>query len=498
MVLTSYADADHEGCQHTRRSMSGSAQFLGDRLVSWSSKKQKSTAISTTEQSRLKHIDIRHHFIREQVENGVVELYFVTTDYQLADIFTKALPRERCDSNVIALCIVGRGKPLRDNMANENVPAPAPIRSDDQILPFNAWVPIGKSNYARLLGLIGPDIQFFIGFGVLLPRTNVDYAELMWKEFVRAIQTFLADKANLGIATKKDKKIKTSINPNVRFTKLIICYLGRNHNINQRSESPFNMVEDDHRLGNLKFVPKGEEDEVFRMQIPNELITKNIRNAPYYNAYLEMVAKHDQKIAAEEGGKKKSASKPKPVKEKSTKPSPVKKAGKEQAQPEPEPQGEELDYDLQRGIQMSLDSFQPPVSGVAFRKPASSFTQRLPIIEGKGKGIATDEQVAQSLLELQTPKKTSTTYQYIFQRRIPMTEEASTRPPAHPEDDTSANIVRDTPSPTDVETGAETDKTNSEEDTEIMNIGVEQGEDVATKVDLEEKTVEIDEGQARS
>ncbi|GJR82379.1 retrovirus-related pol polyprotein from transposon TNT 1-94 [Tanacetum coccineum] len=42
-----------------------------------------------------KHIDIRHHFIREQVKKGVVELYFVTTDYQLADIFTKSLPRER-------------------------------------------------------------------------------------------------------------------------------------------------------------------------------------------------------------------------------------------------------------------------------------------------------------------------------------------------------------------------------------------------------------------
>ncbi|GKF60520.1 hypothetical protein Tco_0177306 [Tanacetum coccineum] len=45
--------------------------------------------------SQSKHIDIRHHFIREQVENGVVEFYFVTTDYQPADIFTKALPRER-------------------------------------------------------------------------------------------------------------------------------------------------------------------------------------------------------------------------------------------------------------------------------------------------------------------------------------------------------------------------------------------------------------------
>ncbi|GKG03842.1 retrovirus-related pol polyprotein from transposon TNT 1-94 [Tanacetum coccineum] len=46
---SAYADADHAGCQDSRRSTSGSAQFLGDRLVSWSSKKQRSTSISTTE-----------------------------------------------------------------------------------------------------------------------------------------------------------------------------------------------------------------------------------------------------------------------------------------------------------------------------------------------------------------------------------------------------------------------------------------------------------------
>ncbi|GKF97797.1 uncharacterized mitochondrial protein-like protein, partial [Tanacetum coccineum] len=46
---TAYADADHAGCQDSRRSTSESAQFLGDRLVSWSSKKQRSMAISTTE-----------------------------------------------------------------------------------------------------------------------------------------------------------------------------------------------------------------------------------------------------------------------------------------------------------------------------------------------------------------------------------------------------------------------------------------------------------------
>ncbi|GJU64417.1 retrovirus-related pol polyprotein from transposon TNT 1-94 [Tanacetum coccineum] len=141
--LTTYADADHAGCPDTRHSTPRSTQFLGDKLVSWSSKKQKSTAISSTEaeyialsgcclqilwmrsqltyygfqfnkiplycdnksaialccnnvqHSRAKHIDIRYQFKKEQVENGIVELYFVRTEYQLANIFTKTLPRER-------------------------------------------------------------------------------------------------------------------------------------------------------------------------------------------------------------------------------------------------------------------------------------------------------------------------------------------------------------------------------------------------------------------
>ncbi|GKE87650.1 hypothetical protein Tco_1565125 [Tanacetum coccineum] len=122
MSLTAYADVDHAGCQDTKRSTSKSAHFLGDKLVSWSSKKQKSTAISSIEDyvfqfnkiplycdnksvialcrnnvqhSRAKNIDIRYHFIKEQVENGIMELYLIRTEYQLADIFTKPLPRER-------------------------------------------------------------------------------------------------------------------------------------------------------------------------------------------------------------------------------------------------------------------------------------------------------------------------------------------------------------------------------------------------------------------
>ncbi|GKE83364.1 hypothetical protein Tco_1553364, partial [Tanacetum coccineum] len=54
MALTAYANANHAGCQDTRRSTPGSAQFLGEKLVRWSSKKQRSTAISTTEVKGLK------------------------------------------------------------------------------------------------------------------------------------------------------------------------------------------------------------------------------------------------------------------------------------------------------------------------------------------------------------------------------------------------------------------------------------------------------------
>ncbi|GJX66797.1 hypothetical protein Tco_0301140 [Tanacetum coccineum] len=52
---------------------------------------------NNVQHSRSKHIDIKYHFIKEQVEKGVVELYFVRTEYQLADIFTKALCRERIE-----------------------------------------------------------------------------------------------------------------------------------------------------------------------------------------------------------------------------------------------------------------------------------------------------------------------------------------------------------------------------------------------------------------
>ncbi|KAK6146446.1 hypothetical protein DH2020_020315 [Rehmannia glutinosa] len=141
--LKGYSDSDYAGNIDDRKSTSGSCQFLGDCLVSWFSKKQNCVSLSTTEveyiaagsycaqvlwvrqqlrdyeieekeipimcdntsaiaitqnpvlHSRTKHIDVRYHFIRDHVEKKDITLEYISTDKQLADIFTKPLCESR-------------------------------------------------------------------------------------------------------------------------------------------------------------------------------------------------------------------------------------------------------------------------------------------------------------------------------------------------------------------------------------------------------------------
>ncbi|KAK2979423.1 hypothetical protein RJ640_016335 [Escallonia rubra] len=137
--LVGFSDSDYAGCLVDRKSTSGTSQFLGDALVSWHSKKQTFVALSTAkaeyvaagsccaqvlwmrqtlrdfgvsidhipimcdsssaidisknhvQHSRTKHIDIRHHFLQDNVQKGLIELKKVGSEDQLADIFTKPL-----------------------------------------------------------------------------------------------------------------------------------------------------------------------------------------------------------------------------------------------------------------------------------------------------------------------------------------------------------------------------------------------------------------------
>nr|GEW24396.1 retrovirus-related Pol polyprotein from transposon TNT 1-94 [Tanacetum cinerariifolium] len=413
----------------------------------------------------------------------------------------------------------------RNKMVQENVPAPAPKRSDEQILPFKAWLPIRKGNLLLDLQKFQKNHIFCISIDILqntnffraftasatwftlnadllrkaLEITHVDsahpfvsppagekvmnfvnelgyleeihYVSKMhvnnlyqpWREpareFVQAIQIFFAHRANLNAPTKKSTPHVISY---CRFTKLIIYYLGSIHNIHRRHEPHVLVTGVNFPLGNLKFVPKGEKDKFFGMPILKELITEAIQRSPYYQEYLEMVAR---KSTVKECRKKKTdfearkpkkptsvkpskptpTKQPKPVKEKTFEPSPLKKIHKGKVS--------KVRKEIARG--------QASVSGVAIYEPVPETIRKLPKVEEKGKGIATEEQAAQSLLKLQNPKKKK---------------------------DSAMNAKTD----------ADMERTDNEADTEILVIVEEQGKEVSKMVGLKERTVKLNECQAGS
>nr|GEU68448.1 hypothetical protein [Tanacetum cinerariifolium] len=343
-------------------------------------------------------------------------------------------------------------------MAEDNIPAPT--RTDDQLVPVKARLPIGKVSLIMDLQKMQKNPIFHISVDILqntnffcafttsadvktsgsnrsrhpvlqllwgvVSGTNIDYEEFIWEEFVQAIKTFFSNSSNLKVPTKKPKP---HVFPYYRFTKLIICYLGGRHNIHKRPQSPLHITADNYSLGNLKFIPKRELDEVFRMPIPKDLITDAIRNLEYYQKYLEMAARKPRQatnVTDEKAGKKRKAppagkskqpthakqhafaKQTKPVKEKTSKPSPSKK--------------------IHKGKVMKV------------RK-------------GKRSDHLVDEE----------------------------DEKGQPAPKPQVEDD-EYNLQRE--------------KSNSEADTEILNVAEEQGEDVSNAMALEERIVELDEGQA--
>nr|GEU70438.1 reverse transcriptase domain-containing protein [Tanacetum cinerariifolium] len=388
---------------------------------------------SNVQHSRSKHIDIRHHFIHEQVERGVVELYFVTTDYHLADIFTKALPRQRFEFIL----------PRLDTMADMNINAPAGQATDTVQYDKTAGCyrcQLDEQSFVLTKDTLREALQ-------ITPINNNQ--AFVTSPSSDALINFVNELGYLKLVRNLPNVVTNGMfQPWRALTTIInLCLTGktsgfekprapRRHKFHPRPDSLLHLPNEEPVLGYIKFSAKGTKREVFGMPIPGSLITADILEASYYQEYLENVAKHRRKpksmapktpprpsvstlVTSAQPEPTSALAKPQEKKHKqstktSNKPPKAKKSkygfiGKKHTlksvdasvagdAPAKEPQVATKDADLQKALEESMKTM--------YVMP-----------RGKGKAKLTEEQVAHDLLSLQKPKNKSPANQYIFQRR---------------------------------------------------------------------------------
>ncbi|GJS29291.1 retrovirus-related pol polyprotein from transposon TNT 1-94 [Tanacetum coccineum] len=287
--IKGYSDSDYAGCNMDRKSTSGACQLLGGKLVCWSAKKQQSIAMSSAKaeyvavvgccanilwiksqltdcdiiyekvpifydntstiaisnnlvlHSRTKHIDIRYHFIRDHILKGDIELHFIPTQYQLADIFTKPLDEPTFKRLIVELGEV-RGEigitTFRNALRAQYLPYSSIYVSPPSITTIRPWfVTIG---YNREIGAKGtlkksclpPKWRLLIGQIIkclggktggldqisnkdatvlycLANGVQVDYAKIIWEDLIH----------------KLNKKTREKIVPHPRFISLLLEHI---------------------------------------------------------------------------------------------------------------------------------------------------------------------------------------------------------------------------------------------------------------------------------
>nr|GEY84797.1 retrovirus-related Pol polyprotein from transposon TNT 1-94 [Tanacetum cinerariifolium] len=327
VALTAFVDVDHAGCQDTRRSTSGSVQFLGERLISWSSKRQKSAAISSTES---KYIDLSgccaqilwmrsqlldygltfnkipiYHFIKEQVENGVIELYFVNTEYQLADLFTKALGRDRIEflTNKLGM------RSFTPETLKQLRWWTMATTIEQQVVLDEALVPNAQRSHFFNAFLVTADVpeiymqefwatayvhQHSIRFKMDTRKNIVDleafremlhisprvpsqsFAELPFKEEILEFLRFL--RHSTQIKTLTDVNVNKLFQPWRSFAEVINkCLTGKS--------SGFDSLRDDILFSTIKVVSRHQNTQQYGVILPIELTTEDIRNTKAYKKY---------------------------------------------------------------------------------------------------------------------------------------------------------------------------------------------------------------------
>nr|GEV69771.1 hypothetical protein [Tanacetum cinerariifolium] len=294
--------------------------------------------------SRSKHIDIKFHFIKEQVENGVVELYFVNTEYQLADIFTKALCKERIEFLINKLGMRSFTPETLKQLADEaeeimdTTKAQQIVLDDALIAPTNR-LNIRKCNHRLSSDLKSnePTLQVMNGrshtlnmenFNDMLqicPRlpgqkfkdppfeeevlsfikdlghtreikfltdVNVNYMHQPWRSFTVIINKCLSEKTtdvDSLLENKNSKKNNDMCYP--RFTKVIIDYfMSKDHSISRRNKMFWHIAKDDLMFNTIRVISRHQDIQIYSAILPDVLTNQEMLDFKAYKEYYAVAS----------------------------------------------------------------------------------------------------------------------------------------------------------------------------------------------------------------
>ncbi|GJX62406.1 retrovirus-related pol polyprotein from transposon TNT 1-94 [Tanacetum coccineum] len=326
IALTTFADADHAGRSSAISSteaeyiaMFGCCDVLAVVLNSLMSK----------------HIDIRFHFIKEHVENGVIELYFVNTEYQLADIFTKAFPRERIEflinklgmRNALMIKNASLLYALDDsvNSRTMDITRAEHIALDDALVTPANRLKISKSNFRPSSDLKSKEATLQVVYDVLkiTPfykafQISADVLEIYMQEFWatatvhhHSIRFKMNNKKHIVYLEYFREMLQICLKlPNQQFEELpfeeeILTFLrdlGHSGEIKMITDVNVNKLHqpwrsfavvinkclsgkstgDDYMFTKIKVVSRHEDTQLYGAILPNELTNEDIKNSESY------------------------------------------------------------------------------------------------------------------------------------------------------------------------------------------------------------------------
>ncbi|GKA97510.1 hypothetical protein Tco_0825404 [Tanacetum coccineum] len=373
---------------------------------------------NNVQHSRSKHIDIRHHFIREQVENRVVELYFVETNYQLADILTKALPRERFEfllprlgmksltpetlrrlqegeddymtfinanvlSNIVSLQCLSS---LLNALSCIRWPETKCFHSTltrtgecDQIVPRSQWLTIGKSNLLFNAQKIQKNPIFQISVDIL---SNTNFFQA-FTALVNVPAIYLQQFWNTMKYNEKTGVYSCQVDE--QWFDLSVDLLRKALATTPVIPAhPFELPPSVNNVIDLLMSWVLDRKELYGMTTPDHPVSAN---AVGIMKFWKRASRKEKKEMV-------------------------------------------MNADMERAIKLKLD-------------PAFF------CLKGKGKAVVTEEQAAHSLIDLS--KKKRTTDQFILVRRDQTPHDSTTGPSSQPDDDTTEKVIHESSSMSDSE-----------------------------------------------